>query len=194
MEKYIKCMDSIHAPETLYAEVLNMTEKNRKTALRLNRRFISLIAAVLLLSALGTAAVAMGPSIFGWGGNFELRSIETEDGIMTEGRLHTDSLTEPVRFEDGRMIFIVNDEQIDITDEVSQTKPYLYEYTDSEGIIHYWIIGKNGPELENYGYGEFLYKEGESWIGGYSARTNIGPDGKSEPWLEKGKAELNIPW
>lgn len=194
IKKYTDCMDNVHAPEALYMEVLNMAEERRKPRLNLSRRFVTLCAVAVLLLAMSAAACAMAPSIFGWGANFEVRSIETENGVVSESVLHTDSLTEPLRFENERMIFIVNDEQLDITDLTSETEPFIYEYTDSEGIIHYWLIGKNGPELEHYGYAEFLFKPGESWIGGYSARTNFGPNGETEPWLEAGKNELNIPW
>lgn len=195
MQKYNCAMDAIHAPESLVSEVMNMTVYKEQRGVRhFGRRIVILAAALVLMLALSMTAYAVGTSIYGWGGNFEVRHTKTKGGEKTESVLHTESLTEPVRFEDDRMIFIVNGEEIDITDQISETEPFHYEYTDAEGIIHYWIVGRNGPELTNYGYGEFLYKEGENWLGGYSARANLDKDGKGPDWLQNGKKELNIPW
>ena len=96
--------------------------------------------------------------------------------------------------EDGRLWFIVNGEHIDITDEISETEPFLYQYTDESGVIHYWLVGKNGPELWNWGYGEYLYKPEENWMAGYSARTNLGPSNEGPAWLENGKDQINFYW
>ncbi len=51
---------------------------------------------------------------------------KTEGGVQGTVCVHTDNLTEPVSFENGRMYFIVNNEHIDITDQVSETEPYIY--------------------------------------------------------------------
>lgn len=88
----------------------------------------------------------------------------------------------------GRMYFIVNDEHIDITDQVSETEPYIYQFTDEENVLHYWIIGKNGPELEHYGFAEYLHPSESEWTAGYVARTN----GNTAPWLDKAKEELGF--
>lgn len=190
---YKKYMDQLHAPTSLYTEVWNMTiEKETQKTRRYRRPLFTLLAAILVLLALTLTAYAVGPSHYGWGGNLEVR--RTEDGSASESYLHTDSLTEPVRFEGERMIFIVNDEALDITDRVSETEAFTYQYVDEEGITHYWIVGKNGPEPTHYGYGEFLWSEAEGWLGGYSARTDLDPDSKGPAWLENGKAEFKIPW
>ena len=204
LKQYHDCMDRIRAPEALYTEVWNMTVqsesqhaqsaettyKDRYTVPVRWHRLLPLVAAVILLLASGMVTYAAKPSLFGWGGNFEVR----DTGHGTESVLHTDSLVDPVEVEDGRLWFIVNGEHIDITDEISETEPFLYEYTDESNVIHYWLVGKNGPELENWGYGEYLYKPEEEWMAGYSARTNLGPDNEGPVWLEKGKDLINFYW
>ncbi|MBR6485756.1 MAG: hypothetical protein IKT17_03605, partial [Lachnospiraceae bacterium] len=67
------------------------------------------------------------------------------------------------------MFFVVNDEHIDITDQVSETQPFTYCFSDEEGVLHYWIIGKNGPEPEHYGYAEYLHPRESEWTAGYVA-------------------------
>ena len=108
----------------------------------------------------------------------------------------TSSLTEPVQIENGKLFFIVNDEHIDITNSVSESEPYVYDYTDNEGYIHYWIIGLNGLELEHYGYGEYIKDSDNAWIAGYSARTDLDPDKEGPEWLSRGKQMIggDCPW
>ena len=145
------------------------------------KRFITLALAAALILSLGIAAYSTGRTFFGWGGNMEIQATKTEGGIETNVLVHTDNLTEPVSFENDRMIFIVNDEHIDINDQVSETQPYIYHYSDEEGVIHYWIIGKNGSEPEHYGFAEYLQPSDGVWTAGYVARTND----NTAPWLEK---------
>lgn len=190
MNEYKTYMDQIQAPERLYREVLKLKENKiiRRRAIP-GRRIIIAAAALALLFALSVAAGAVSPFIFGWGGNF----VVSTSGESVEGMMNIGSSTEPVIFEDGRMIFIVNNEYIDITDKVSESQAFMYEFTDEEGIIHYWMVGKNGPEMDNYGFGEFLYRGDGSWAGGYGS-NHIGADGEQAQWFVRGKADINAPW
>ena len=155
----------------------------------LNRkRIITFALAATLLLSLGIAGWSAGKVLFGWGGNMEIRSERTDGGIENTVYVHTEDMTQPVRFEDGRMIFIVNGEHTDITDRVSETEPYIYRYTDEEGIVHYWIVGKNGPEPEHYGFAEYLQPADGDWTAGYVARTN----NNEAPWLHRAWDELGF--
>ena len=153
------------------------------------KRIITFALAAALILALGAAAYAAGNVIFGWGNNVEIRAAKTAQGVETHILVHTENLTEPVGFENDRIIFIVNNEHIDITDQISETKAFIYQFTDPEGVIHYWIVGKNGPELRNYGYAEYLQPPEGDWMGGYVARTN----GNEAPWLDSAREEIGFP-
>lgn len=153
------------------------------------KRLITFALAAALILALGAAACAAGNVIFGWGNNVEIRATKTEQGVETNILVHTGNLTEPVCFEDNRMIFIVNDEHIDITDQISETKAFIYHFTDTEGVVHYWIVGKNGPELWHYGYAEYLQPPEGDWLRGYVARTN----NNEAPWLDSAREEIGFP-
>ena len=108
----------------------------------------------------------------------------------------TESLTEPVAMENEKLYFIVNDEHIDITDSVSESEPYVYDYVDKDGYTHYWIIGLNGPEPGHYGYGEYIKDSGDTWIAGYTARIDLDPEKELPEWLQKGKQIIggDCPW
>ena len=164
-----------------------MEQKTKKKYGKTTVRLI-LIAAVVCLMTVTVSADSVR-QLFGWGGNMEIT--QHDDGA--EVRIFTDNLTEPVEIRDGRMFFIVNGENIDITDQVSQTKAFTYQYVDEQGVTHMWVVGMNSEELENYGYAEYL--KTDTWQGGYSARVNINADGTTEAqWLEIWKAENNCPW
>lgn len=164
------------------------TEKSKpKTGVR--RRIVTFALAAALLLAMGLSAAAASPYIFGWAKNLVIDKSHSE---IASGTIPV-TMTAPVEFVDGRMIFIVNGENIDITDMASESKAFMYDYTDDEGIIHYWMVGITGPEKDDYGFGEFLYKPGEGWPGGYG-HNHIAADGEEAEWFVNGKAELNVPW
>lgn len=151
------------------------------------KRIITLAVAAALIFLLGATGYG-GYVLFGWGGNMEIHTSETDGGIEHHILVHTDNLTEPVVFENNRMYFVVDNQHIDITDRISETQPFIYQYTDEENVIHYWIIGKNGPELTHYGFAEYLHPSEGEWTGGYVARTN----NNDAPWLDKAKEELGF--
>ena len=185
-DKYKKAFSVLHASETNDWEAL-MEQKTKKKSGKTAVRLI-LVAAVICLMTVTVSADSVR-QLFGWGGNMEIT--QYDDGA--EVRIHTEKLTEPVEIRDGRMYFVVNGENIDITDQVSQTKAFTYSYEDTAGIIHDWVVGLNGEGLESYGYAEYL--KTDTWQGGYSARVNINADGTTEAqWLEIWKAENNCPW
>ena len=182
----LRAMNGIHGEDVVMAGKIYFSEKTRH---RSRKRLLTLALAAALLLALGVAAYSTGLVFSGWGGNMEIHSEQTEGGIENTVYVHTENMTQPVSFEDGRMIFVVNGERIDITERVSETVPFIYQYTDEEaGVIHYWIIGKNGPELEHYGFAEYLQPTDGEWTGGYVART----DNNEAPWLYAAWEELGF--
>ena len=182
----LRAMNGIHGEDVVMAGKIYFNEKTRH---RSRKRLLTLALAAALLLALGVAAYSTGLVFSGWGGNMEIHSEQTEGGIENTVYVHTENMTQPVSFEDGRMIFVVNGERIDITERVSETVPFIYQYTDEEaGVIHYWIIGKNGSELEHYGFAEYIQPTDGEWTGGYVART----DNNEAPWLYAAWEELGF--
>lgn len=185
-EKYKRAFSVLHASQETDWEAIMKTSREHN----MKQAGTKLILAAALVSLLALTASAAGVRLMqGWGGNMEVLS--REGG--SEVHVHTDNLTEPVEIQDGRMWFVVNGENRDITDEVSQTEAFTYTFMDEQGITHYWVLGLNGEELENYGYAEYL--KSDTWQAGYSARVNSNPDGTTDAvWLERWKEENNCPW
>lgn len=182
-EKYKQAFGVLHASKEIDLEVNMKTIYFKKTA--------ALCLAAVLIIALSVSAFAVGKVIFGWGGNMEIRNDENGSAVY----VMTDSLTEPVKIVNGRIIFIVNNENIDISDMVSTATAFRYSYTDDDGLIHEWVVGMNGEEPEHYGYAEYIRDAEGNWLGGYNARTNSNPDGTTDAaWLESARREMNCPW
>ena len=107
----LRAMNGIHEEDVVTAGNIYM---NGKSTHRRGRRLLTLALAAALVLALGVAAYSTGLRFSGWGGNMEIQSEQTAGGIENTVYVHTENMTQPVRFEDGRMIFIVNGEHIDI--------------------------------------------------------------------------------
>ena len=185
-DKYKKAFSVLHASETTDWEAL-MQQKSKKNYGKTTLKLLLLAAVISLMTV--TVSADSVRQLFGWGGN--MRIDQYEDGA--EVRVYTENLTEPVEIRDGRMYFIVNGENMDITDQVSQTKAFTYQYVDNQGITHDWVVGLNSENIENYGYAEYL--KTDTWQGGYSARVNINSDGTTDArWLESWKTQNDCPW
>ena len=98
-------------------------------------------------------------------GKLRQQRVSTTTVLLPSGRLKAKYVHRQLSYKDTKAVF-------------------LHE----ESILHYWIIGKNGPELEHYGYAEYLYPSDGEWTRGYVARTN----GNTAPWLDKAKEELGF--
>lgn len=196
-ELYKQAFGALHFPDTASRK---SNECKQEKHFRPSRRLALVCTCVLLIIGLTMTVWAYGNQviehIFGWGNNMELTTGSNEDGnTFSWVVVHTEDLTDPVRLEKGRMIFLVNGEELDITDQVSQTKSFRYEYTDEAGNTHLWLVGLNSEELANYGYAEYIKDMSGTWACGYSARVNIEEDGTaSAQWLKIAKGELDIPW
>ena len=195
-EKYKRAFSALHASENISLEV----DKDMKNKRVFNKKIMAVCTCCLAMFGVGATVYAHNyqiiNKIFGWGNNFEITQEVDENGETSSiSILHTDNLTEPVKIDDGKIYFVVNDEKIDITDRISETTAFEYEYTDDEGNTHIWLVGLNSDNIEDYGYAEYIKNIDGDWTGGYSARVNIESDGKTNAeWLENAKSEKTIPW
>ena len=195
-EKYKRAFSALHASENISLEV----DKDMKNKRVFNKKIMAVCTCCLAMFGVGATVYAHNyqiiNKIFGWGNNLEITQEVDENGETSSiSILHTDNLTEPVKIDDGKIYFVVNDEKIDITDKISETTAFEDEYTDDEGNTHIWLVGLNSDNIEDYGYAEYIKNIDGDWTGGYSARVNIESDGKTNAeWLENAKSEKTIPW
>lgn len=114
----------------------------------------------------------------------------SEDGMCAVS--HTPSMQLYLRTEeDGRLYLLVNGEHIDITDQTSMEKPYIYTYVDEDDVEHLLIAGGTP---ENHGIHEFYREIGGTWLGGYGENYLDMETQTAYPWLAAAWEELNLPW
>ena len=196
-ELYKQAFGALHAPGGISPAAENPAKEK---VFRPARRLGLACACTALLLGFAVTAYACGGQllshVFGWGNNMEITTGIDENGeSYNEVRLHTENLTSPVMQRGGRMIFIVNNESIDITGELSQTKAFRYDYTDTDGNTHVWLLGLISDDPSNCGYAEYIKRADGTWLGGYSAGVSLDENGRSSAlWLETAKQELNINW
>ena len=78
---------------------------------------------------------------------------------------------------------------------LSPTKAFRYDYTDTDGNTHVWLVGLVSDDTANYGYAEYIKRSDGTWLGGCSVGVSLDADGRSSAlWLESAKQELNINW
>ena len=71
-------------------------------------------------------------------------------------------------------------EELDITGQFSEAEPYVYSYTASDGSAHDIVIG---GILEDYGYMEYVYDAGGSFVGSAGILPTGYDSANSPPWL-----------
>ena len=164
---------------------------------RVSRIAVALTAVLLFVLANGTVYAYTGSGIISrivsFAGNaIFTKEIDENGNEVSSAAFNTSDATAPAKFGEGHLWFTANGESIDITDQVSEDRAYIYDYRDGEGITHYLIVG---GEPETFGYAEFLYDETKNpgWIGGYFTSGKVG-ETVNPDWLENAKKELNIPW
>lgn len=106
--------------------------------------------------------------------------------------------SDPAEVRDGRLYFIANGENMDITDLCSMDTAYIYTLEDDTGILHYIIVGGTP---DNWGYQIFMKDpscaDGDpwGWIAGGGA-NGCGEDSDWEPygWVVDAKERIDHPW
>ena len=194
-------------PEETQRKVRNAMEQNRKPkrkALPAFARNLATVAAVLaLVLVISPEARA---AVEGWVVKYVfpesgITIYETKDvngdvvgvmGVDTESKSFAE-------YRDGRLYFTCNGEEMDITGQISEEKPFFYEYVDEYGLTHYRAVGYSGS-LENFGIYEFMRRveagqqPWEGWEGG-TGRNFLDPETEARyPWVDIVWEELDIPW
>lgn len=97
---------------------------------------------------------------------------------------------------DGRLYFLGNGENLDITDEIAEDAPFFYTYVDNYGLTHAMAVGYSGS-IENYGIYEFIWEDVDGqrdWVTG-SGRNFLSSETETRyPWVDLVWQELNVPW
>lgn len=105
----------------------------------------------------------------------------------------TTKLNIPAEVRDGRLYFIANGENIDITDLCSMDMAFIYAMQDKTGIIQYIFVGGTP---ENWGYGCVMYDPvRDCWHGG-DGHNHCGKESNWEAygWMKDAKIKIGHPY
>lgn len=173
-----------------------------RSSFKMNRAAIAVMAFFICLLSITTVAYAATNgqifdyvySFFSGGG---IRYEEGENGesatIVTMGE---DSVA-PAVMDNGRLYFVAAGNHVDITDKISEEKPFLFEITDDQGVIHKYIIG-GLPKEEHFGYQEILFNEKGDCLGSSGSYGSQIKEVREEcgiediAWLKNGKKQLGL--
>ena len=97
---------------------------------------------------------------------------------------------------DGRLYFLGNGENLDITNEIAEDNPFFYTYVDEYGLTHAMAVGYSGS-IENYGIYEFIWEDVDGprdWVTGSGRNFLSSETATRYPWVDLVWQELNVPW
>lgn len=177
-----------------------MMRSSGKTQKALWRSLVTVAAALVLVFIISPKARA---AVEGWvvkyffpGSDITIYEMTDENGNVV-GIAGVDTEAPPfARLVNGRLYFLGNNEKIDITEEITEDKPYFYSYVDDYGLTHAMAVGYSGT-IENYGIYEFIWEDlnGErDWVTG-TGRNFLDHDTETRyPWVDIVWKELDVPW
>ena len=203
MKEQVRDMFSeITMPEETEQKVLAAVSRRRKKPQTPFVRSIVTLAAVLALVILvsPTARAAVENWVVKYffpGSDLTIYEQTDESGNVTGIVGVVDTEAPPfARMVNGRLYFLGNNEKIDITEEITEEKPYFYTYVDDYGLTHAMAVGYSGT-IENYGIYEFIWEEtgGErDWVTGTGRNFLSNETDTRYPWVDIVWEELDIPW
>lgn len=176
-----KVFDKITLDDKRDAEIkllLNSKLSEKENYMKLKKSRVLAIALIAVLS-LGLMGFTYGNQI-----------VELLTGVKYEKGKNFVSMelgfrNDPIEIVEDRVFFVLNEENIDITDEISQEDYYQYEYTDENGLKQIIIVGGT---IEDIGFNAYLFDSNGDRMGSSGMYNQI--DGNQPKWLEKAEKEI----
>lgn len=203
MKEQVRDMFSeITMPEETEQKILTAVSRQRKKPQTPFVRSIATLAAVLALVILvsPTARAVVENWVVKYffpGSDLTIYEQTDESGNVTGIVGVVDTEAPPfARMVNGRLYFLGNNEKIDITEEITEEKPFFYTYVDDYGLTHAMAVGYSGS-IDNYGIYEFIWEDVDGqrdWVTG-SGRNFMNSETETRyPWVGIVWEELDIPW
>lgn len=203
MKEQVKAMfEQTAMPQETAERIRSAMQKTSRSTRKPLRRTLAtaaaLLALVFLISPRARAAAEEWVVKYFWpDSDLTIYEEINEEGIVEATVAVVDTEAPPfARMVGGRLCFFGNNENIDITDLITEEMPYFYTYVDEYGLTHEMVVGYSGT-IENYGIYEFIWKEenGErTWTAG-TGRNFLSIETETRyPWVDIVWEKLDIPW
>ena len=194
MKELTNFYDSVHMPKECEDRILNTISAPRRKF-----RPAAAVAAVLALVLVLGMSPTVRAAVEDWittrfpGLDLTIQQRTTEEGIE-EMIVSIDTEVPTFAYaENGRLYFTGNGENLDITDEITEEKPYFYTCEDDRGYEIYFVVGYDGT-IENFGTYEFIRKDGQWFTGSGRNFLSSQVEGQAYPWVKVVWDTLSIPW
>ncbi|MDR2532327.1 MAG: hypothetical protein LBC82_05740 [Oscillospiraceae bacterium] len=143
----------------------------------------ALIAAVIALALFTTVSFAYGGQIIQLLGGGRIESGKTADG---DDYISISSFeSNPAEIRDGRVYFILDGSDTDITSHCTEATYYKYEQIADNGYRHVIIVGGTPDKL---GWSEFIWDEKGDMVGSTARYYDI--NGEQPEWLRLAEEAL----
>lgn len=196
MNEFTELYDSIHMSPELKAKIRNPVPV-RKARLRPAVAVAAVFMVVCLIGCSPTVRAAVGDMLVIVFPGLDLTIYEkplqsgSGDGVGQIIAIDTNQTTF-AEIRDGRLYFTGNDENLDITDQITEDSPYFYTYEQDQYEITL-IVGYT-DSIENFGTYEFIKEDGAWFTGsGRNFLSNV-EEGKAYPWVKVVWDTLDVPW
>ncbi len=194
-QKIVNAFEEITMPESCEQKIRRaMADRQQK---RHVRRKLALMTATLILVVAVTACAS--PAVRSAAEEVLRKYVFREIGITVwekeNGRIvHFDTESPPfAQVREGRLYFTGNGENMDITDQIAEDKPFIYTYQDDAGMEIALVVGYEG-KLEEFGTYQFLRYPDGAWFTGVG-RHDLNPETERRyPWVDIVWEQLDIPW
>lgn len=190
MKEITELYDSIHMPAHLENQILNAAPAPRRR-FRPATAIAAVLAVVLLLGLSPTVRAAVGEMLVVSFPGLDLTIYqESTDDSYSIVAIDTEA-SSFAEIRDDRLYFTGNNENIDITDQITEEEPFYYTYNQDEYEITL-IVGYTGS-IENFGTYEFI-KENGDWFTGSGRNFLEMETEQAYPWVAIVWDTMDIPW
>ena len=162
------------------------TKEDNVVKIHAKKRLITvLIAAVVAMSLLAAAGYAYGSQIIEMLGGGVIESGRNRDGSHFTSITISES-NNPAVVRDGKVYFVLDDLEIDITSYCTESTFFSFEKIDDDGYRHVLLVG---GEPDNLGWASFTWDETGQVLGRGAVYM---PDENDEKpiWLQRAYAEF----
>jgi len=140
---------------------------------------VAAVVAVFMLSLLTIVGFAYGSQIIQLLGGGRIEMGRTADGEYIT--VSTAFESEPVEVRDGKVYFVLDGSNTDITSYCTEETYYLYEGAADNGYRSVVVVG-GAPD--NLGWAEFVWDENDFLFASNMTYNPVDEDGQKPIWLE----------
>ena len=180
MRNYWRMMEQVTLSDQKKEEIMEMLENKDARKHRIPKAGKIALAAALAVGCVLSIAAGLPAQVY----NFVSGGVTVVDdsgsGEIKIGLTGEDPAA-PIVLEDGRLWLSADGQKVDITDQMDEDTPYIFERTDPDTKQKGYVVA--GGTVDDYGWAEFFLTEnGACSMVGENAWENMIPiDGKDIP-------------